>query len=92
MTTHNMYTLSSTIATAITPGLDSGFDITIQNIHPSDYVYVGAEDVSSISYGFRISPGAAFSVELSGEDDLFLLGSSDSTQAAVLRVNLERSF
>jgi len=92
MTTHNLYSVSNITATPITPGKDSGFDITIQNVSAVGDLYLGSSTVSSTNYGFKLVPGAAFSVELAGEDDLFAIASQENTQAAVLRVNLERSF
>ena len=67
MTLHAHTTLSNTTATRLSPnGLHSGMDITIQNIHESAYVYVGGEGVTASDYGYRIAPGAAFSIELPG--------------------------
>ncbi len=92
MTTHNLYTISNTTPINISDGKDAGWDITIQNVNESGYIYVGGEEVSSTSYGFRISPNQAISVELPGTDDLFVIGSTTDLKAAVLRVTLERTF
>ena len=94
MANHNVYTLSDTTATAITPnGAHSGIDITIQNLSSSEYVYVGGTDsVSSTSFGYRLLPNHAWSVELSGQDDLYLIASTAGVQAAVLQTGLEHGF
>jgi hypothetical protein len=92
MTTHNLYTISNTVATNISDGKDDGFDITVQNVNASGYLYIGGEDVSSSNYGFRVASGHAISVELPGTDDLYVIASDNGLLAAVLRVNLERSF
>jgi len=86
-----IYTLSSDAVTAITPnGTHSGMDITIQNVNSSGYIYIGTDNtVSSSNYGYRLAPGAAFSVELAGKDDLYLIGSTNDLDAAVLIVGLE---
>ena len=86
-----IYTLSSDAVTAITPnGTHSGFDITIQNVNTSGYIYVDTHnEVSSSNYGFRIAPGGAISFELPGKDDLYLIGSTNDLDAAVLIVGLE---
>ena len=90
MTLHAHTTLSSTSATRLTPnGLHSGMDITIQNIHESAYVYVGAEDVSASDYGYRIAPGAAFSIELPGQDALYAISTVNSSKVAILQTGLE---
>lgn len=91
MTTHNVYTLSNSTATKITPnGVHSGMDITIQNINLSGYVYVGGEGVTASSYGYRVMPNHAISFELSGEDDLYLIGENADMDAAVIKINLEQ--
>jgi hypothetical protein len=92
MTTHNLYTLSNTVATNISEGRDAGYDITVQNVNISGYIYLGGADVSSTDYGFRLAPNQAFSVELPGTDDLYVVGSTTNLKAAVIRTNLERSF
>ena len=90
MTLHAHTTLSSTTATRLTPnGLHSGMDITIQNIHESAYVYVGGEGVTASDYGYRIAPGAAFSIELPGQDALYAISTVNSSKVAILQTGLE---
>lgn len=90
MTIHSLITLSSTTATRLTPnGLHSGMDITIQNVHDSAYVYIGAEGVTSLNYGYRIAPGHAISWELPGKDVLYAVTDTNNSKIAVLKTNLE---
>lgn len=90
MTQHETIILSSTAPTRITPvGIHSGMDITIQNVNNSGYVYIGGEGVSASSYGYRLSPNQAFSIELPGENALYLIAEINEMQAAVLKTNLE---
>jgi len=90
MTLHAHTTLSNTTATRLSPnGLHSGMDITIQNIHESAYVYVGGEGVTASDYGYRISPGAAFSIELPGQDALYAISTVNSSKVAILQTGLE---
>jgi hypothetical protein len=90
MTTHSLTTLSNSSATRLTPsGTHSGLDITIQNVHASAIVYIGGEGVTSSSYGFRLSPGSAFSIELSGKDSLYAITDTNGSSVAVLKTNLE---
>lgn len=90
MTTHSVITLSDTTATRISPsGTHSGLDITIQNINESGYVYVGGEGVTTSNYGYRISANSAISFELPGRDALYLVGSTNSIQAAIIIMGLE---
>jgi hypothetical protein len=90
MTQHAVTTLSNTTATRLTPnGLHSGMDITIQNTHASAIVYIGGEEVTSSSFGYRLSPGAAWSVELSGKDAIYAISNTNGSQVAVLQTSLE---
>lgn len=65
-------------------------DITLQNVNDYGYIYVGAEGVSSSSYGYRISPNHAISFELPGTAALYAVSSIDEMKIAVLRTNLEK--
>ena len=90
MTTHSLTTLSSASATRLTPnGTHSGMDITIQNTHASAIVYIGGEGVTSSSFGYRLSPGAAWSVELPGKDALYAITNTNGSSIAVLTTGLE---
>jgi len=90
MTQHALTTLSSTSATRLTPvGSHSGMDITVQNIHSTAYVYLGAEGVTSSNYGYRIAPNSAWSIELPGKNALFAITNTNGSQIAVLKTSLE---
>ena len=90
MTIHAHKTLSDTSATRLTPnGIHSGMDITIQNIHESAYVYIGGEGVTASNYGYRIAPGAAFSIELPGQDALYAISNVNSSKVSTLKTGLE---
>lgn len=90
MTLHAHTTLSNTTATRLSPnGLHSGMDITIQNIHESAYVYIGGEGVTASDYGYRIAPGAAFSIELPGQDALYAISNVNSSKVSILQTGLE---
>jgi hypothetical protein len=71
------------------PGKHSGLDITIQNINDSGYLYVGANNVSSTNYGYRIEKNTAISFELSGSDSLYVIASDSNMKAAVMQISLE---
>lgn len=89
MTIHRLYEVGIT-PTKITPdGTHSGMDITIQNADATHNVYIGADGVTSTNYGFKLIPGHAWSVELSGMDDLYLCGDQAGQYAAVIKVKLE---
>lgn len=90
MTIHAIIPLSDTTPTLLSDrATHSGRDFTIQNLHASAYVYIGGEDVSTTSYGFRINPDTAFSLELAPNDEIWAVTSSNGSQVATLSVNLE---
>ena len=91
MASHSLISVSNSSATRVSPhGTHSGVDITIQNINDSGYIYVGGNDqVTSSSYGYRLSPNSAISFELPGKDSLYLIGSTTGLSAAVIMTGLE---
>ena len=91
MASHKIYTLNDSTPTRVAPRpTHSGVDITVQNLDGSDFVYVGVnETLSTTNYGFKILPNSAISFELPGTDTIFLIGSAESVQAAVLIIGLE---
>jgi len=90
MTTHEIYTLSDTTPTKLTPdGLHSGMDITLQNVNSSGDVYVGGAGVSSSSYGYKLTPNNAISFELPGTDDLYVIAETDESLLATIITGLE---
>lgn len=89
-TTHAIVTLSNSTATRLTPnGLHSGTDITVQNLHDSAYVYLGGEGVTSSNFGYRLAPGSAWSVELSGPSPLYVITATNGSTIAVLKTSIE---
>ena len=90
-TYHEIVTLSDSTPVELTPEgkVHSGLDLTVQNIDEEAIVYLGAEDVSSSSYGFKLLPGAGFSIELNPRDQLYAISDTDESEVALLRVLLE---
>jgi len=90
MTQHSLTTLSNTTATRLTPiGLHSGMDITLQNVDDTAYVYIGGEGVNPEDFGYRLAPGAAWSVELPSSDALYAITDVDNSYIAILKTSLE---
>lgn len=90
MTSHSLISLSSSVSTKLTPnGIHSGMDITVQNVSESSYVYIGAEDVTTSDYGYRLQPNSAISFELPGRNSLYAISDTDQSQIAVLKTGLE---
>lgn len=89
-TIHNIYSLSTTEATRLTPpGVHSGMDITIQNVNNTGFIYIGGEGVTSLNYGYRLSPDNAVSFELPGTDELYAIAGDAGSLLAVIKTNLE---
>lgn len=89
-TIHNLFTLSTTTATRLTPlGTHSGMDITIQNVSDTAYAYIGGEGVTTLNYGYRLQPEQAVSWELPGTDFLYIISDTEGSKVAVLKTNLD---
>tara|TARA_R110000851_G_scaffold175599_6_gene322017 strand:- start:25 stop:306 length:282 start_codon:yes stop_codon:yes gene_type:complete len=89
-TFHDLVTLSDTTETELTPGArHSGLDLTIQNVHATAVVYIGAVGVTTSDYGFKLTPGAGFSIELNPNDRLYAISDTNGSTAALLRALLE---
>lgn len=91
MTTHNLaYVYGSPVR--LSPlGTHSGVDITIQNLSDGEYLYLGgSENLDSENFGYRLSPGSAWSVELPGKDAIYAVCSyNGSALVATLMTSLE---
>jgi hypothetical protein len=91
MTTHRIVSLSTTSPSLLSPpGTHSGVDITMQNVNSEGYVYIGASNLTSADYGFRIDPSHAISIELNGKDALYAIGSTSGLSVSVLSTSLEQ--
>ena len=89
-TFHDLLTLSDSTATELTPGArHSGLDLTVQNVDDTAVVYLGGATVTSSDYGFKLTPGAGFSIELNPNDRLYAISDTNGSNAALLRALLE---
>ena len=87
---HDLITLSDSAATELTPGArHSGLDVTIQNVDETAVVYIGGSTVTASDYGFKLTPGAGFSIELNPNDRLYAISDTNNSNAALLRALLE---
>lgn len=89
-TYHDLLTLSDSTPTELTPGArHSGLDITIQNVDEAANVFIGGPTVTASDYGFKLTPGAGFSIELHPNDRLYAISDTNGSNAALLRALLE---
>jgi len=87
---HQLFTLSNTAPTIITPlgDVHSGLDVTLQNVNASGYIYFGGSNaVTSTSYGHRLAAGSTISFELDGHDHLFAISASNAALLAVIKTS-----
>lgn len=84
---HAKVTINATAPTRLTPeGQEAGIGLSIQvqNISAVD-VYVGGEGLTSTSFGCKVAPGAACSLEgLTTLDEVYALSSSGDADVAVM--------
>ena len=89
-TTHKLVTLNDSTSTLVSPpGVHSGVDITIQNIDESAIAYLGAEGVTTESYGYRLEPGQAIAFELPQRDSIHVISDTDGAKVAIMQIGLE---
>ena len=89
MTTHAFTTLSNTTPTLLSPnGVHSGVNVSVQNVSASGYIYLGDQNVTTSSYGYRISPNNAISFELDAYDSIYAVSQTNGLNAAVLITTL----
>ena len=87
-----LLTIYSASATALMPDLTlwpayaHGVSISIENVDSSANVYIGNSNTSSSSYGFRLTPGQAFSIDLDTSSPMYAVSSTASSQVAIMRL------
>jgi hypothetical protein len=62
----------------------------MQNVNAAGYIYIGASNLTSVNYGFRIDPSHAISLELNGKDAIYAIGSTSNLSISVLSTALEQ--
>ena len=87
---HQTITLYASATTQINPvavpDYCEGLSISVQNLHGSNYIYIGNSGTSSVSFGFRLAPGQAWSADIDPSDALFATTNSASSQIAITRL------
>lgn len=87
-TRHKIVTLSTSSPVALTyeDNIQSSYTLVVQNNNDSGYVYIGASNVSSSSYGYKIYPGQGFTIEMSSLNRIYAVCSANTMTAALLVV------
>lgn len=89
MIKHALINVSNTEPTLIdiSESVRSSFTLIIQNVNLSGYIYLGNESISSYSYGFRLNPDQAFTVELPASKRFYAIASTSGMQVAVMEID-----
>jgi hypothetical protein len=89
---HEIVTLSVGTPAILTTPASTEIDysreltISIQNLHSSHFVYLGASNVSTSTYGFRIDPGQTFTATLNPNDEIYAVCDATTTTVGILRI------
>ena len=86
MANHSVKTVSSTPVLISPAPVFSGAEVIIQNNGTSD-VFLGGEDVSLASYGFKLAADSAISLRLGGKDSIYAVADA-TVNVNVLTVGL----
>lgn len=74
--THEMFEIDDSAAVAITPTNHAGRDVTIQNLNDAGYLYLGGPNVTTSTFGYRLAPNSAWSIELRQNETIYAIGST----------------
>lgn len=89
MTIHSLTTLSDSSATLLSPnGTHSGVNVSVQNANDDGYIYIGGDTVTTLDYGYRISPNSAIAFELDAYDSIYAVSETNGMKAAVIITTL----
>jgi hypothetical protein len=88
---HQLVTLSTsptqlTLTTEEEIPYASEFSIVIQNTDLDIAVFLGASNVSSLSYGYKLLPGTNFAADLAPDDEIYAVAASGTPKVAIIKV------
>lgn len=84
ITTQSLILNSTPQNLVVQDAIKESISLAVQNTHETAYAYLGDSSVSSSNYGFRLKPGATFSVDLNPYDEMYAVGDSGSTVAVII--------
>jgi hypothetical protein len=89
MIKHSLINVSNVTPTLIdiSESIRSSFTLIIQNISATGYIYLGSQSVTSLNYGFRVSPNQAFTIELPSSQRMYAIASDAGMQAAIMEID-----
>lgn len=85
-TRHKIVSLSTSTPVSLTyeDTIQSSYTLVVQNNNDSGYVYLGTSNVTSSSYGYKLFPGHAFTIELSSLNKIYAVSSTGSMTVAIM--------
>lgn len=87
---HQLLTINQYIPTLVSIPLNQEIDyeknvaLSVQNLDPSITIYIGAQNVTTTSYGFALSPGSTLSIDLLLSDTLYAVSASGAPYVGIL--------
>lgn len=89
MIRHEMRTISGTIPTSvdIANHIPTAYTLIIQNTNSDGYIYLGSSTVSTINFGFKLSPNQAFTIELPSSQHLYAIASIDGLNVSLMEIS-----
>jgi len=86
---HKIQALNSTpVNLVVREATDSINSMSIQNISNVGFAYIGAEGVTTSSFGIKLFPGQIYTIELAPSDNIWAVGDSG---VSVAIFNIDRS-
>lgn len=87
-TRHKLLSFYNTTALPLTfeDTIQSAYTLVVQNNNDSGYLYLGASNVSSSSYGYKLYPGQGFTIEMSSLNRLYAAPSASGMTVSILVV------
>jgi hypothetical protein len=83
---HQVVALNASTATSVSPAqapYETRYSISVQNVDSGITVYLGASNVTSSSYGYKLLAGQSFSVDLLASDQLYAIAASGTPNVAI---------
>jgi hypothetical protein len=89
MIRHELKSISNTTATSldVANNIRSSYTIIVQNINDTGYIYIGNDQVTSSSYGFKIYPTQAITIELPSRTTMYALASASGMSVSVMEID-----
>ena len=83
---HANYNLNNTSVQALNNHsiFEFSMSLAVQNTSASGFIFVGGQNVSVTSYGYRIDPGGTFTADVRSADVLYGIADRANTTCAVM--------